>query len=215
VVKPPPAKAKEPGLILGVAMAGDTSTAVPVLLITGPLGVGKSAVADEIFERFCAANVPIALIDLDHLGSCWPASGRWDRGLAYRNLTHVWRNYAEVGARRAIIARTIDSRDELRRFEDAIPGAQIVVCRLRARVSTLEARLRLRVSRARMSSRMLPMRSGWRWTSRTSGWRTSSWIPTSRPWPQWRLKSWTARAGLGRERFREAIRPGPSHSLSR
>jgi hypothetical protein len=106
--------------------------------------VGKSAVADEIFERFCAANVPIALIDLDHLGSCWPASGAWDRGLAFRNLTHVWRNYAEVGAKRAIIARTINSRDELRHFEEAIPGARIVVCRLRARVSTLEARLRLR-----------------------------------------------------------------------
>jgi hypothetical protein len=125
-------------------MARDASTLVPVLLITGPLGVGKSAVADEIFERFCSANLPIALIDLDHLGSCWPASGRWDRGLAYRNLTDVWRNYAEVGADRAIIARTIDSRDELRHFEEAIPGARIVVCRLRARVSTLEARLRLR-----------------------------------------------------------------------
>jgi hypothetical protein len=106
--------------------------------------VGKSAVADEIFERFCAASVPTALIDLDHLGSCWPASGKWDRGLAYRNLTDVWRNYAQVGAQRAIIARTIDSRDELRHFEEAIPGAQIVVCQLRARVSTLEARLRLR-----------------------------------------------------------------------
>jgi hypothetical protein len=125
-------------------MAGDASSVVPVLLITGPLGAGKSAVTDEIFERFCAANVPIALIDLDHFGSCWPASGRWDRGLAYRNLTDVWRNYAEVGAKCAIIARTIDSRDELRHFEEAIPGARIVVCRLRTRVSTLEARLRLR-----------------------------------------------------------------------
>jgi putative protein kinase ArgK-like GTPase of G3E family len=40
-----------------------------VLLITGPLGVGKSAVADEIFERFCAANLPIAFIAVAALAS--------------------------------------------------------------------------------------------------------------------------------------------------
>jgi hypothetical protein len=94
----------------------------------------------------------------------------------------------------AIIARAINSRDELRHFEEAIPGARIVVCRLRARVSTLEARLRLR-EKARMLNRTLPMRAGWRLSSRASARRTSLWILTSGPLPQRHLKSWTARAG--------------------
>jgi putative protein kinase ArgK-like GTPase of G3E family len=50
-------------------MARYASTLVPVLLITGPLGVGKSAVANEILERFCAANLPIAFIAVAALAS--------------------------------------------------------------------------------------------------------------------------------------------------
>ena len=38
---------------------------VPVLLITGPVGVGKSAVASEVSERLDQISIPRALVDIE------------------------------------------------------------------------------------------------------------------------------------------------------
>ncbi len=61
--------------------------------------------------------------------------------VAYRNLACVWQNYTEAGATRLLIAEALESRRELSRIEQAIPGASIVVCRLDAKLETLRRRV--------------------------------------------------------------------------
>jgi adenylylsulfate kinase-like enzyme len=45
---------------------------VPVLLITGPVGAGKSTVAGEAARLLREANIPHALVDLAWIEQCWP-----------------------------------------------------------------------------------------------------------------------------------------------
>jgi len=83
--------------------------AVPTLLITGPIGAGKTAVAGEVsrlLERNGAAH---AMVDVDALGQSFPrpANDRFHHRLALRNLAAVWSNCRKAGARRLILARAV------------------------------------------------------------------------------------------------------------
>ena len=55
--------------------AGDRAMTapVPVLLITGPVGVGKSTIAAQAAWLLREADVPHALVDLDQIEQCWPS----------------------------------------------------------------------------------------------------------------------------------------------
>ena len=124
-------------------------TAVPVLLITGPLGVGKTTVLDAVAERLRAANVPFAAVDLDALAWAYPPAPGDDpyrNGLMFQNLAAVWRNFRAAGASRLVCAYVVESPDELDRFRAAIPGAVITVVRLRGSDETVQGRLSRRVA---------------------------------------------------------------------
>jgi hypothetical protein len=123
---------------------------VPVLIITGPLGVGKSTVLDEVAERLRAASVPFAAVDLDALSWAYPPAPGDDEyrsSLMFRNLASVWTNFRSAGAERLVCARVVESREELERYRAAIPGAVITVARLRASSEVLQARLAHRLAR--------------------------------------------------------------------
>lgn len=116
---------------------------VPTLLITGPVGVGKTAVGGEISEMLDEANVPHAFVDLDALGWCYPrpAEDPYRSALTFRNLAAVWANDRAAGAQRLVLARVLEDRTELERYREAVPGAEITVVRLRAERGTLLSRL--------------------------------------------------------------------------
>lgn len=61
-----------------------------------------------------------------------------------QNLAAVWANFQAAGAERLVLARVVESRDELDRYRAAVPGARIVVVRLRAPIETLQARVAAR-----------------------------------------------------------------------
>ena len=119
---------------------------VPTILLTGPVGVGKSTVAEAMGYLLLARDIPHANVDFDQLtAGPRPADDDvWGTKLGLSNLAAIWRNYQQAGARRLIIARVIESRSELDGFRRAVPGADIVVVRLRAAPGTLQARVRLR-----------------------------------------------------------------------
>lgn len=110
---------------------------VPVLLITGPPGVGKSSAAERVSDLFAQAGVDHAVVDLDELDRSTAAGP----DLHFANLGAVWCNYAAAGVPRLLIARTIDSRADLDLFRAAVPGACISVCRLRAAPATVVERV--------------------------------------------------------------------------
>jgi hypothetical protein len=64
--------------------------------------------------------------------------------LAYRNLASLWANFARAGAERLLLADLVEKRADLRRAEEAVPGASVVVVQLRAPLAVLEARVRRR-----------------------------------------------------------------------
>ncbi len=119
---------------------------IPVLLITGPVGVGKTTVSFEVSDLLKAAAQAHALVDVDSLRWCYPApSGdRFHVALAMRNLSAVWANFQAAGAARLVLADVLESREQLARYREAVPGAAIQVVRLRATLGTLDGRVRRR-----------------------------------------------------------------------
>ncbi|MGW6446054.1 AAA family ATPase [Lentzea sp. NPDC055074] len=112
------------------------------LLITGPVGVGKTTVAEEVGSRLAEAKVPHALIDLDWLSSCWPAPADdpFHFELQLRNLRAVVRNYVEAGVQRIVLAGVVESRADRERYAEVV-GAKLNVCRLKADLSVVHERL--------------------------------------------------------------------------
>ena len=119
---------------------------VPTIIVTGPVGVGKSTVAEAMGYLLLAAKIPHANVDFDQLtaGPRTADDDVWGTKLGLSNLGAIWKNYQLAGARRLIIARVIESRSELDGFRQAVPGADIVLVRLRAAPETLQARVRRR-----------------------------------------------------------------------
>jgi chloramphenicol 3-O-phosphotransferase len=117
--------------------------AIPVLVITGPVGVGKTSVAAAMSELLANATLAHALIDLDWLRWCSPSPSddpfHIDLGLA--NLALVWANYYAAGAQRLILTDIVESRALLAQYQAAIPAASITVVRLQASLATIQRRL--------------------------------------------------------------------------
>jgi adenylylsulfate kinase-like enzyme len=118
----------------------------PIMIITGPVGVGKTTVAAEVSELLEQARVAHAFVDLDALRWCYPGppGDRFRVTLGMKNLAAVWANFRDCGAKSLVVADVIETREELERYRAAIPGADIFVIRLTAPVSTLEKRLKQR-----------------------------------------------------------------------
>lgn len=119
---------------------------VPLLLISGPVGVGKTTVAIEVGNCLEQARVPHTVIDYDNLRSTWPppATDRFSERLAQANLRDVWRNCAAAGSMNLIIANVIESDADALAITDQVPGAEVCICLLRASNATLRRRVRRR-----------------------------------------------------------------------
>jgi len=123
-------------------------TGVPVLIITGPVGVGKTTVAFTVSELLEQIGIAHAYVDLDTLRWHYPRppDDYFSIRLAMKNLAAIWTNYQEYAASRLIVADVIEARDELDRYRAAIPGAELFVIRLRASLEILAQRVRQRES---------------------------------------------------------------------
>ena len=117
-----------------------------MLLISGPVGVGKTSVGFEVSDLLCEHGVAHTFIDLDQLRYTYPrpAGDRFGGQLGMKNLRDVWRNAVEAGSRNLIIASVIETWADVEDIRQVVPGADVVVCQLRARVETLAVRVRQR-----------------------------------------------------------------------
>ncbi len=119
------------------------SESIPVLLVTDPVGVGKTTVGGEVSALLSRAGAAHAFVDVDSLRWCHPSPPHdpFRTALGLQNLAAVWANCQAAGAERLVLASVIESRDELAGYQAAVPGAAILVVRLRAPVATLTDRV--------------------------------------------------------------------------
>ena len=122
------------------------SISVPVLLLTGPTGVGKSPVLGAASSLLSEAGVLHASVTLSDIGRLYPAPGddEFNERIAHRNLRSLWSNYAREGAQRLLLERVLETRTLLQRISTAVPGADITVVRLRAPLPLLRDRITAR-----------------------------------------------------------------------
>lgn len=113
-----------------------------VLVISGSMGSGKTTVLGEASDLLTKAGIAHAAIDVDALSIGLIPDGPED--LNTRNLAAIWTNYAAAGVERLMIAEALDTAAKLDEIRRAIPNADVVVCRLRAGVDTMQQRVRIR-----------------------------------------------------------------------
>jgi hypothetical protein len=124
---------------------GTIPTMVPVLLVTGPIGVGKTAVLHEADSLLIEAGVRHATVELEEISRCWPEALEPSRAaFVYKNLAALWLNFAAVGATRLLLSALVERRSEVLRVSEAVPGAVVTIVRLHAPLAELEQRIRLR-----------------------------------------------------------------------
>ena len=120
----------------------------PVLVITGPVGVGKTTTAWALSDLLTHHEIPHTMIDMDALRATYPPppDDRFNARLGFRNLADVTRNGREAGSTRLIGADVIESRVGSNAYREAIPDAAVTVVRLVAPIASIHARILTRSS---------------------------------------------------------------------
>lgn len=117
---------------------------IPVLALSGSVGVGKTSTLIEIHDVLEKRQVPHGCVERDALGYSWPAQGRFNERIIELNLSCVVRTFLAAGAERLVIAGVIETPPDLLVYQRCIPNAEIQVCRLTAELDLRRERLRLR-----------------------------------------------------------------------
>ena len=119
---------------------------IPILLITGPVGVGKSTVALEISEILNKKDISHAMIDIDYLRYAFPRpkDDPYAIEVGYKNLADVVKNFLDFGVTRLIIPTILEEKEDIERIKQIIPNASVIVVRLRGALSTIENNLKQR-----------------------------------------------------------------------
>lgn len=120
-----------------------------LLIITGSMGAGKTAVMGEASDLLGRRQIVHAAIDLDglgiaHLPGTVGASTTPSDAVTYDNLRLICGNYAALGVRRFLVARALEDSAQLELLRATIPAVHTVVCRVTASVETMEHRVAIR-----------------------------------------------------------------------
>jgi hypothetical protein len=119
---------------------------IPVVVLTGTVGAGKTTVAFEMSAQLASRDIPHAVVDLDALSYVYPRppDDPFGRQVALANLAAVWTNDRRAGAERLILVRVVEDTSDLDALRSAIPGAAITVCRVLASAAVVDQRIRHR-----------------------------------------------------------------------
>ena len=121
----------------------DLDAQVEVLFLIGQPGSGKTALAKELSELLWRCREPHAVIDIDELcrGVLPALTANFNRTLAVANLTAVWANFYAAGVRRLIMARIVETLDDIDQFSSAMPNAQVTLCILHTPADIVQQRI--------------------------------------------------------------------------
>ncbi|MGQ7845622.1 hypothetical protein ACUNV4_14150 [Granulosicoccus sp. 3-233] len=119
------------------------TSSIPILLISGPVGVGKTAVGNEVSEVLERDGVPHTFIDFDQLRYTFPRPDDDPRGnrLGLQNLAAIWENGSRAGALNLVVSYVIEERSFIDSLLQLIPAGQVTTVQLSASMETLCTRL--------------------------------------------------------------------------
>lgn len=151
-----------------------------MLVVTGPIGVGKTAVLHAADSVLIEAESRHATVELEEIARCWTDAVETSRAsFVYRNLAALWANFAAAGASRLLLS-ALGHRSEVRRISDAVPGAVVTVARLQLRSLCWSSGF-VFANQGRRTANSTA-HAGGRRISRTSSRRTTSSRPATDRW---------------------------------
>jgi hypothetical protein len=117
----------------------------PVLVVTGTVGVGKSAVTWEMTEVLDEHHIPYARFDADALHyRPLPPGDRFGESGMLRLLERAWEIAREGGADRVILPKVVETRAWIDRYCAVISDADVTIVRLTAPRDVVADRVRER-----------------------------------------------------------------------
>ena len=113
-----------------------------VVVVTGPVGVGKTAVTWEMVEVLDERGVPFMRFDADavHYRPHEP-DDRFGERVTLQVLGHAW---SLVRSPRVLLPKVVETRDWIDRYRAVIPDAAITIVRLTAPRDVVADRVRER-----------------------------------------------------------------------
>lgn len=106
---------------------------IPVVVVTGPVGAGKSTVMEAMSEVLEGRGIRHAAIDQDYLRVVhpYPDDEPFGATVGYRNLAAIWPNLVDYEVRCVIIAGVVEDMAGSRAaLTAAMPGTKVTVVRL-------------------------------------------------------------------------------------
>jgi chloramphenicol 3-O-phosphotransferase len=97
---------------------------VPLLLLCGAPGTGKSSIAWEIYWSLMRQGISVAHIDLDAIGYGPPGHcGSFD--LKFANVAALWRVYSDTGASALVVSGLRRLQTDVLACAAAVPGSTV------------------------------------------------------------------------------------------
>jgi ribose 1,5-bisphosphokinase PhnN len=115
---------------------------VRLIVITGPVGAGKTTTADALYDLLSKTGMPVARIDMDALRWASPERSPFNSEIGYANLASVIANYREMGIATFVLADVVETQEQRRRYMASAPGSEVQIVRLRVPLDTIAERLR-------------------------------------------------------------------------
>ncbi len=119
---------------------------IRVVVITGPVGVGKTTIVEHMSDLLEEQGVPHTGVDMDWLRFSYPrpSGDAFNVELGYRNLADLARNCLGAGSTRFVIADVVETRAQFQRYQEAIPDADVAIARLTADLACISKRIEQR-----------------------------------------------------------------------
>lgn len=117
-----------------------------VLILSGTVGAGKTSIAMAMHDILSENDVPHACLDLDWFAYSWPTVGAFNSDMVFSALERVWPVYYAAGARKLVLARVVETREELERYAEVLGNPTITLCRVTASEEVRKLRLEKRES---------------------------------------------------------------------
>jgi ribose 1,5-bisphosphokinase PhnN len=111
-----------------------------VVVVTGPVGVGKTAVTREMTEVLDEREIPYLRYDADAVQyRPHPPDDRFGERATLQVLEYTWRL---LRSSRVILPKVVETRDWIDRYRTVIPESEVTIVRLTAPRDVVAARVR-------------------------------------------------------------------------